>query len=81
MRTALITVRAPASGIVTERFVNDGAGVDAGKPLFTITNLSTVWVIANVPEANIGQVRQGAYAEIRATALGSGKLIGRVSYI
>ena len=79
--TALITVRAPASGIVTERFVNDGAGVDAGKPLFTITNLSTVWVIANVPEANIGQVRQGTYAEIRATALGSGKLIGRVSYI
>jgi cobalt-zinc-cadmium efflux system membrane fusion protein len=79
--TALITVRAPASGIVTERLVNAGAGVDAGKPLFTIANLSTVWVIANVPEANIGQVHQGTYAEIRATALGSGVLTGRVSYI
>ena len=79
--TALIAVRAPASGIVTERLVNAGAGVDAGKPLFTIANLSTVWIIANVPEANIGQVHQGTYAEIRATALGSGVLTGRVSYI
>lgn len=79
--TALIAVRAPASGIITERLVNDGTGVDAGKTLFTIANLSSVWVIANVPEANISQVHQGTYAEIRAPAANSGVLTGRVSYI
>lgn len=79
--TALIAVRAPASGIITERLVNDGTGVDAGKALFTIANLSSVWVIANVPEANISQVHQGTYAEIRAPAANSGVLTGRVSYI
>ncbi len=79
--TALIAVRAPASGTVTERLINPGAGVEVGKPLFTIANISTVWVIANVPEAQIGSVRTGAPAEIRSAALGERAIVGRVSYI
>ena len=79
--TSLVAVRAPVSGKVTERLVNVGAGVEAGKPMFTIANLSTVWVIANVPEAQIGSVRVGTPAEIRSTALGSNAISGNVSYI
>jgi cobalt-zinc-cadmium efflux system membrane fusion protein len=79
--TALIAVRAAASGTVTERMVNAGAGVEVGKPLFTIANISTVWVIANVPEAQVGSVRIGAPAEIRSAALNERAIVGRVSYI
>jgi cobalt-zinc-cadmium efflux system membrane fusion protein len=79
--TSLVAVIAPVSGTVTERLVNVGAGVEAGKALFTISNLSTVWVIANVPEAQIGQLRTGTPAEVRSAALGQGALSGRVSYI
>lgn len=79
--TALIPLRAPASGVVTERLINQGAGVQAGTTLFTISNLSTVFVIANVPESNIGQVREGTPAEIRTPTLGEGAITGRVSYI
>jgi membrane fusion protein, heavy metal efflux system len=79
--TALVTVRAPMSGVITERLVNPGAGIDAGKPLFTISNLSSVWVIANVPESQIGSLRVGTPAEIRSAALGGSALSGRVSYI
>jgi cobalt-zinc-cadmium efflux system membrane fusion protein len=79
--TSLVTLRAPASGIITERGVNSGAGVEAGKSLFTISNLSSVYVIANVPEAQIGTLRVGTPAEIRSAALGEGVLRGRVSYI
>lgn len=79
--TAQIAVRASASGTVTERFVNEGAGVEMGKPLFTIANISTVWVIANVPEAQIGSVRTGAPAEITSDALAARSIVGRVSYI
>lgn len=79
--TSLVAVVAPVSGTVTERLVNAGAGVEAGKPLFTISNISTVWVIANVPEAQIGQLRTGTPAEVRSAALGQGALSGRVSYI
>jgi RND family efflux transporter MFP subunit len=79
--TSLVAVVAPVSGTVTERLVNPGAGVEAGKPLFTIANLSTVWVIASVPEAQVGQIRVGTPAEIRSAALGGGALAGRVNYI
>ena len=79
--TALIAIRAPASGSITERFVNPGSGVEAEKPLFTIANIATVWVIANVPEAQVASVHVGTPAEIRSTALGSAAVAGRVNYI
>jgi cobalt-zinc-cadmium efflux system membrane fusion protein len=79
--TSLIALRAPVSGTVTERLVNAGAGVEAGQSLFTISNLSTVWVIANVPEASIGNVSVGAIAEVRSAALATNAIAGSVSYI
>lgn len=79
--TALIAVRAPTSGAITERSVNPGSGVESGKPLFTIANLSTVWVIANVPEAQLGNLHNGTPAEIRSPTIGDAAIPGRVSYI
>lgn len=79
--TSLLTLRAPVSGMVSERLVNAGAGIEAGKPLFTVANISNVWVIANVPEAQVRLLRAGTPAEVRAAALGEGALAGRVSYI
>ena len=74
-------MRAPVSGTVVERLVNAGAGIQAGTPLFTIANISTVWIIANVPEAQIGKIRVGTPAEVRSAALGDGAMSGRVNYI
>ncbi len=79
--TSLIALRAPVSGTVTERLVNAGAGIEAGKPLFTIANLSTVWVIANVPEAQVSRLRVGAAARISSAAPGGESRSGRVTYI
>lgn len=79
--TSVVPVRAPASGIVTERTINAGAGVEAGRALFTISNLSTVFVIANIPESNIADVRTGTIAEITSAALNSNVIRGRVSYL
>lgn len=78
---SFIPVRAPVSGTVTERLVNAGAGVEAGKALFTIANLATVWVIANVPEAQLGSLHNGTPAEIRSATLGPNPVAGRVNYI
>ena len=79
--TSLVALRAPVSGTVIERLVNIGAGVEAGKPLFTIGNLSTVWIIANVPEAQVGRVHVGTSVEVTSTAVGDEVLSGRVAYI
>jgi membrane fusion protein, heavy metal efflux system len=78
---SLVALRAPVSGTVVERLVNAGAGIQAGTPLFTIANISTVWIIANVPEAQIGKIRVGTPAEVRSAALGNGAMAGRVNYI
>lgn len=78
--TALVAVRAPLSGTVTERTVNAGAGIEAGKSLFTITNLATVWVIANVPASQVNHVRVGTSAEI-SSPVSTTSLKGKVSYI
>ncbi|MGH9930000.1 MAG: efflux RND transporter periplasmic adaptor subunit [Pyrinomonadaceae bacterium] len=78
---SLVALRAPVSGTVVERLVNAGAGIQAGSPLFTIANISTVWIIANVPEAQVGKIRVGTPAEVRSAALGDGAMAGRVNYI
>ena len=79
--TSTIALTAPVSGTVTERLVNAGAGIEAGKPLFTISNISTVWVIANVPESQVGHLRVGTPADVRSAALGSNSISGKVTYI
>jgi len=78
---SLVNVRAPVSGTVTERLVNAGAGIQVGTPLFTIANISTVWVIANVPEAQLGSLRVGAPAEVRLATVSERPLAGRINYI
>lgn len=77
--TSLVALRSPVSGMVIERRFNAGAGIDAAVPVFVISDLSTVYVIANVPEANMSSLRIGSNAEIRSQAIGT--LNGRVGYI
>lgn len=77
--TSLVALRAPLSGVITERKFNAGAGVEAATPIFSISNLGTVYVIANVPESNMVKLRVGSVAEITSPAIGT--VSGRVSYI
>ncbi len=79
--SSLVRLLAPAAGQITERLVNPGSGIEAGKPLFTIANISTMWVIANVPEAQLGNLREGTPAEIRSAVIGTDAINGRVAYI
>ena len=74
-------MRAPVSGKVTERSVNAGAGIEAGKPIFTISNISTVWVIANVPEGQVNALRVGTPAEVQSATIGEDGIAGRITYI
>lgn len=78
---AAVNLRSPITGIVTERFVNPGSGVESGKPLFTVANLSSVWVIANVPESQIALLHPGAAAQVSASALGNATIPGSVTFI
>ncbi len=76
-----VTLRAPNSGRVTERLVNVGAGVQAGSAMFTIGNLSSMWVIARVPESQVGLLRTGSPATVRTAGPGAEPINGRINYI
>ena len=69
----------PASGVVTELSAREGMTVMAGAPLFRINGLSTVWVNAEVPEAQAVLVRPGSSVEARTAALPGKTFKGRVS--
>jgi RND family efflux transporter MFP subunit len=78
---ATTSVPAPIDGVVTERGANVGLNVDPATKLFTIVDLSTVWVVADLYEKDFSRVRVGTEAAITTAARPDVTLRGRVSYI
>lgn len=76
-----MTWRAPRDGVVLERNVVDGMKIVAGEVLFRLADVSTIWVLADVPEFELGAVRIGATAAIRIRSLPGRSFEGRVSLI
>ena len=67
----LITINTPIDGTVIARKVGPGQYVrsDSADPLYSISNLSTMWLKANVPENDIPLVRVGQEIEVRVAAV------------
>ncbi|MGO9862327.1 MAG: efflux RND transporter periplasmic adaptor subunit [Terriglobales bacterium] len=59
-----LPIYSPASGIVTERKVTEGQYVSAGESLYTLSDLSTIWVKAELYQPDMTAVRVGQAAEI-----------------
>ncbi len=79
--SAQIPVLAPISGEVVERLVSPGQVVQAGQTqAFTISDLSTVWVLANVYQADLAFVHSGEDVSVQTDAY-PGKFHGRISYV
>jgi membrane fusion protein, heavy metal efflux system len=79
--SATTNVPAPIDGVVTERGGNVGLNVDSGTKLFTVVDLSSVWVVADLYEKDFSRVRVGSEATITTSARPELTLRGRVSYI
>ena len=80
----IVEVRAPSSGTIIEQNVTGGTGVrsmDSSPNLFTIADLSRVWVLCDVYENNLAQVRLGDLVEVRLNAFPDREFRGRVSNI
>ena len=76
-----ITWPAPRDGIILERTAIDGMRAAAGDVLFRIADISTLWVLADVPERDLGLVRAGQAASIRVSALQGRTFAGKISLI
>ena len=78
---ALVPIKAPLSGVVTERIVSAGSGIQAGQSMFTLSNISSVWITANVPQQQLGLINIGSLASVKTTAIGDQTINARVTYI
>ena len=76
-----ITWSAPRDGIVLQRNAVEGMKAPSGEVLFRIADISTVWVLADVPEHDLGAVRLGQSATIRVRSLPSDAVSGKVGLI
>ncbi len=72
---------APFAGVVDSVSLSTGQMVDPSQPVFTVADLSTVWVPLQVPENQIGAVQVGDPVAIRTDAYPGRVFTGRVSYI
>jgi Cu(I)/Ag(I) efflux system membrane fusion protein len=76
-----IALLAPISGVVSELTVREGAMVQAGMAAFTLTDLSSVWISVEVPEAQAAMLRQGQKADARVQTLPGKTYEGRIDYV
>jgi len=74
-------LRAPFDGVVTKYDIAQGEVVEPEQELFTVTDLSRVWVLADIYEKDITRVRVGAEAVVRVDAYPDRRFQGRVTYV
>jgi cobalt-zinc-cadmium efflux system membrane fusion protein len=81
--SAIIDVKAPVSGVITDQQVTAAAGTQglASPNAFTISDLSHVWILCDVYENDLSFVRLGESADIRLNAFPDKIYKGRLSNI
>ncbi len=76
-----VTFRSPAAGIVMEKKAVAGMRFMPGEMLYQVADLSRVWVVADVPEQDIGLVAPGRKAHVRINAYPDKWFEGTITYV
>ena len=74
-------MRSPASGVVTDKKAFQGMRFMPGEALYQVTDLSSVWVLADVFERDVGSVRTGARATVQLAAYPTQTFEGRITFV
>lgn len=76
-----LPIYTPLSGVVIEKMVQQGQYVNTGDVLFSIADLSTVWVEVEVYENEFPQIHVGQQVEIRSQSFPGKPFAGRIEFI
>jgi cobalt-zinc-cadmium efflux system membrane fusion protein len=81
--SGVVDIKAPVSGVITDQQVTNAAGVQglAGSNPFTISDLTSVWILCDVYENDLKSVHIGETADITLTAYPDTKYVGRINNI
>lgn len=74
-------INATRSGVVIERKVSQGQVAQPGDPLFTVADLSKVWVVGALPEQDAAAVQVGQRVQVRVPALAERQFSGKVVFV
>ncbi len=77
----LISVMSPLSGVVIERSVTQGEMVGPEKTLFTVADLSTLWLMIDIFERDMGRVKTGMQVKLISASYPGKEFKGRISYV
>jgi len=81
LKRPLLAVKSPIGGTITEKHAIVGELSDPSKSLFTVADLSSVWVMVDINEKDLAKVRKGQTAIVMVGAFPDLKLKGRITYI
>lgn len=74
-------IYAPTSGFISELGVREGGQLMPGNSLMQISNLSQVWVVAEIPERDAPRIKPGMDADVQLQSLPGEIFRGKVSYL
>lgn len=78
---SLSTITATLDGVVIERKVTPGQVVQPADALFTVADLSHVWLVAEVPEQQAALIKKGEAAQAEIPALNGKRIEGRLIFV
>ena len=76
-----VTIYSPFAGVVTQKHANEGMRIDPGMPVYTLADLSRVWVLATVYERQLPFLREGAAATMTLDYLPGRTFEGVVDHV
>jgi len=76
-----VTLYAPKNGTVIAKNITEGQKIVPGKPLLQMTDLSTLWLIADIYEYELSKIELGSKASIKFNYMPSNEVTGQVSFI
>jgi membrane fusion protein, heavy metal efflux system len=77
----IIPVRTPQGGVVLEKLVTTGTTVTPGTALFVVSDISSLWVLAEIDEAALARVRVGAPVDVVVSAYPGERFAATVTLI
>jgi RND family efflux transporter MFP subunit len=77
----IIPVRTPQAGVVLEKLVTSGTTVTPGTLLFVVSDTSTLWVLAEIDEVALAQVRIGSPVQVAVAAYPAERFPAAVTYV
>jgi len=76
-----ILIKAPAGGVVIDKPAREGMYVQTGTPLYTLADLSTVWVMLDAYEPDLAHLRVGQSVRFTTGAWPGRTFLGKISFI